>query len=141
MDTDEKEFATKVVEKENVRGPVNPLAVPIYASSTYELESAAHGAALSSLETIDGMSPWLYSRWGNPTADVAGKMITKIENGYGSFVTSSGMAAITTSLFAKLKAGDHVIAPQPVYGGTHEVFSKILPKSFIWKALQIRQCP
>ncbi|MFV2013825.1 MAG: PLP-dependent aspartate aminotransferase family protein [Candidatus Heimdallarchaeota archaeon] len=124
---DDKNFATKVVENLPVRGPVYPLSVPIYATSTYILDSAAHGAALSSRQEIEGKSPWFYSRWGNPTTEVAAAMITNLENGYGTHLTSSGMSAISTALFSKLKAGDHVIAPQPVYGGTHELFAKILP--------------
>jgi methionine-gamma-lyase len=37
------------------------------------------------------------------------------------------MSAITTALFTALKGGDHVVAPEPVYGGTHEIFTKVLP--------------
>ncbi|MHA2089365.1 MAG: trans-sulfuration enzyme family protein [Candidatus Kariarchaeaceae archaeon] len=124
----ERDFETKATRTHKVRGPVHPLAVPIYASSTYELESAKHGAALSELQKVDGQSPWLYSRWGNPTTDVTARAITHLENGYASFVTSSGMAAISTALFSALKGGDHIVAPNPVYGGTHELFQKILPQ-------------
>ena len=124
----EKKIATRVAENEKVRGPVTALATPIFASSTYLLDSAAHGARLASVEgPLDGESPWLYSRWGNPTTDVAARTINKLENGHTSFVTSSGMAAISTALFAHLQAGDHVVAPEPVYGGTHEVFKSVLP--------------
>jgi methionine-gamma-lyase len=124
----ERDFHTQATRSHKVRGPVHPLAVPIYASSTYELETARHGAALSELQEIDGLSPWLYSRWGNPTTDVTGRAITQLENGYATYVTSSGMAAISTALFTGLKGGDHVVAPNPVYGGTHELFQKILPQ-------------
>ncbi|MCE7736778.1 MAG: aminotransferase class I/II-fold pyridoxal phosphate-dependent enzyme [Candidatus Heimdallarchaeota archaeon] len=127
FNNDTKKFATKVVENIPIKTPVNPVTVPIYASSTYVLDSAAHGAALSSREEIEGKSLYLYSRWANPTSDVAAAMINKLENGYGTHITSSGMSAIVTSLFTKLKTGDHIVVPQPVYGGTHEVFAKILP--------------
>ena len=128
MDKSEHKFATKVVEHEKIRGPVEPLTPPIYATATYKLNSAAHGARLSSLEEPhEEEGPWLYSRWGNPTTDIAARIINKLENGYQTFVTSSGMAAVSTALFSHLKAGDHVVAPEPVYGGTHEIFSKTLP--------------
>jgi len=120
-------FGTKVVRNQKIRGPVHPLAVPIYSTSTYELDSAAHGAALSSHEEVGELSPWLYSRWGNPTNDAVASALTTIEPGYGSFLTSSGMSAITTAVFTHLKSGDHAIAPNPVYGGTHEIFASVLP--------------
>jgi len=128
MDDQTRKFATKAVEYEPVNGPVDPLATPIYVSSTFKLKNAAHGARLSSVQDpLDGESPYLYSRWGNPTTDVAARMINKLEQGHRTFTTSSGMAAVSTALFAHLQAGDHVIAPEAVYGGTHELFESTLP--------------
>ncbi|MHA2366078.1 MAG: trans-sulfuration enzyme family protein [Candidatus Hodarchaeales archaeon] len=124
-----KAFATRTVRQNPVRGPVNPLTTPIYASSTFELASAAHGATLSNMEQIEeGLSPWLYTRWGNPTTDAAATIITDLEEGFGTHVTPSGMAAITTILLSGLKKGDHIIAPKAVYGGTHSLIQKIILK-------------
>lgn len=113
-------------------GPVSPLAVPIFASSTWVLDSADHGALLSDRfsdrfdrthNTVEGgLSPWLYSRWDNPTSDVAATLITRLESAHKTFLFGSGMAAITTTLFGLLKAGDHCIVHSPIYGGTHETF-------------------
>jgi methionine-gamma-lyase len=116
----EEHFATKAVKRAELQGPILPVQVPIYATSTYQLVSADQGARLSELdETAKG---YLYSRWANPTNDSAAEVITRLESGYATHVTASGMAAISAALFSLLKAGDHVIAPNPVYGGTHEVF-------------------
>ncbi|MHA2502560.1 MAG: trans-sulfuration enzyme family protein [Candidatus Kariarchaeaceae archaeon] len=124
----EKGFETKAVEPEDIKGPVHALATPIFSNSTYRLESAAHGARLSSRADLEeGDSPWLYSRWGNPTTEIAARVLTKLEGGHESFVMSSGMAAVSTALLSHLQAGDHVIAPNQVYGGTHELFKTTLP--------------
>eukprot|EP01133_Synstelium_polycarpum_P001181 gene1181-1358_t len=113
----------------DIRGPVHPVATPIYLSSNYVFDSASHGATLcEQKETKDGQSPWIYTRWGNPTTDVAEQLITKLEGGVQTFVTASGMAAISTTLLALLKAGDHAVATSNIYGGTHEFFSDVLPK-------------
>jgi methionine-gamma-lyase len=120
-------FASKVVKRKSIIGLENAISTPIVASSTFTLENATHGALLSSLQDPGNSSPWLYTRWGNPTTDATGELINSLENGYKTFVTGSGMAAISTTILAIVRAGDHVIAPEPVYGGTHEIFEKILP--------------
>ena len=125
----EKDFATKAVEHITLPSPVNPLVTPIYANSTYKLDSAAHGKRLAALEDPQpGESPYLYSRWSNPTSDSVASLITRLEQGYKSYVTSTGMAAISTALFSFLRAEDHIVAPDPVYGGTHEIIANMLPE-------------
>ncbi|MDH5402352.1 MAG: aminotransferase class I/II-fold pyridoxal phosphate-dependent enzyme, partial [Candidatus Heimdallarchaeota archaeon] len=124
----EYNFSTKVVNEYTIQQSIHPIVGPIYTASTYILESAEHGAKLANLEDPEDKSPFLYSRWKNPTTDSTAKKLAILENGFGCHLTGSGMAAITTALFSQLKAGDHVIAPKPVYGGTHEVFAKVLPK-------------
>lgn len=122
-----EKFATKCVKNIPVQGVVNPVSPPIFSSSTYILDSAEHGAALSELSEIKGKSPYLYSRWGNPTNDIAANMINNLENGFGTHLTSSGMSAISTTLMSFLKSGDHIIVPHNVYGGTHEILDKFMP--------------
>ena len=53
---------------------------------------------------------WLYSRWINPTTDAAAQALNSLEGGHGTLLFSSGMAAISTALFAVLKSGDHVVS-------------------------------
>ena len=52
---------------------------------------------------------YLYQRWGNPTADAAADVIAQLEGAAGTMLFSSGMAAINTTLFSYLKAGDHLV--------------------------------
>jgi methionine-gamma-lyase len=120
---------SQFVHGPEIRGPARPLALPIYTSSTYRLESAHHGAVLCEREEVPkGSSPWLYSRWGNPTTDAVAQHIADIEGGAGCILTSSGMAAISTTLLTFLNPGDHIVCGSAIYGGTSELIRGFLQK-------------
>jgi len=68
----------------------------------------------------------MYLRYNNPTSEAVEIGINLLEKGAGSLVFASGMSAITTALQTFLKAGDHVVACNPLYGGTHEFLDKVL---------------
>ena len=53
---------------------------------------------------------YLYTRWGNPTVDAAADVIARLEGAKGTLLFASGCAAITTSLLAFAKAGDHIVS-------------------------------
>ena len=64
---------------------------------------------------------FFYSRWGSPTNQLASKIVTELEGAKaGTLTFASGMNAITSTLMSTLKAGEHVVAPKAVYGGTFE---------------------
>ena len=65
-----------------------------------------------------------YSRSANPTRDALAAAVSVLEGGYGSTVTSSGMAAIPL-ITALLSPNDYVIAPHDCYGGTFRLFSRL----------------
>jgi len=56
-----------------------------------------------------------YGRRGTPTSRSVEAAIATLENGFASKVSPSGLAAITTTLLAFLKPGDHILVPDPVY--------------------------
>ena len=125
-----KSFATKCASLYHPHdGAERGLAPPVYFGSTFLLDDAAHGARLHEKREApytdeDG---FVYSRWGAPTNEAAALQIAAIEGvddverGLGKcLLFNSGMCAITSSLMAVLKAGDHIIVPYTVYGGTHE---------------------
>lgn len=95
--------------------------------STYELDNAQHGARLHEKREAmyaDG-DGYVYSRWGSPTNEGAARQLAALEgvgpdSEGGCMLFSSGMAAISASLMAVCKAGDHGVFPYAVYGGTHE---------------------
>lgn len=101
-----------------------PLALPIYQTSTYSFDSIeALEAYLHGDETR-----YLYSRYENPTLRAVQEKIAELEKTEKCFVFSSGMAAITSSVFAFLKAGDEILASDSLYGRTQLFFESWLPR-------------
>ncbi|XP_064611866.1 L-methionine gamma-lyase-like [Liolophura sinensis] len=99
-----------------------PLVPPIYHASTYVLKSVEE---YCDVVTQGGH---IYSRLGNFTTDSAECAINAVEGGAGSLLFSSGMAAVSTAIMGCVSAGDHVVAPTPLYSGTFELFKSILPR-------------
>jgi len=71
--------------------------------------------------------PLLYA-YGNPTNTVAEKTVAALEGVDAALTFSSGMGAITTTLMALLKNGDHVVAQRDIYGGVNKFLAQWLPK-------------
>ena len=69
-----------------------------------------------------------YTRYGNPTNTVAEAAIAELEGADAALMFASGMGAITTSVLALLKGGDHVVAQRDIYGGAAKFFTQWLPK-------------
>ena len=114
-------------ETEAVRGAADPhknngpLATPIYQTSTFEVTDNEQQVRATSTDMF-------YTRYGNPTNTVAEKVIAELEGTDAAQLFSSGMNAITTSILALLKSGDHVVAQRDIYGGATKFFSQWLPK-------------
>lgn len=68
---------------------------------------------------------WDYSRAGNPTRDALERCLAGLEGGVDAIAYASGCAA-TTSVLLTLKAGDHVVVGDDVYGGTFRIFDKVV---------------
>jgi methionine-gamma-lyase len=101
--------------------------LPIFASSSFEFADIAHG-----IDVFAGKEQaHFYSRYANPTIDAVAQKIADLE-GFGLHKTmrgvmvSSGMAAISTLLMGVLKTGDKLLTQGNLYGGTTELFNKIL---------------
>ena len=71
---------------------------------------------------------FLYSRHFNPTNSVLARYLAAMEFSESAVTTASGMAAISSSLLQLCKAGDHIVASDTVYGGTHAFLQEILPQ-------------
>ena len=89
-------------------------AVPIYQTSSYVFNNSEHAAKVFGLEEPG----FIYTRLNNPTNDILEQRLATLEGGIGAVVTASGTAAITTALLVLLKAGDHIVASNSLYGGT-----------------------
>jgi len=98
-----------------------PLATPIYQTSTFEVSD--NDEQLRATHTDH-----FYTRYGNPTNTAAEKTIAALEGMDAALTFSSGMGAITTTLMALLKSGDHIVAQRDIYGGVSKFLSQWLPK-------------
>jgi len=98
-----------------------PLSTPIYQTSTFEVTDSDQQVRATSTDMF-------YTRYGNPTHTVAEKAIAELEGADAALLFASGMGAITTSLLALLKSGDHVVAQRDIYGGATKFLSQWLPK-------------
>jgi methionine-gamma-lyase len=73
-------------------------------------------------------SAYIYTRYGNPTLAIAEAKLAALEGAEAAIVTASGMAAISSSLLAVLKAGDEVISTRQTYGGTYRLMRDNFPR-------------
>lgn len=105
-------FSTRLVHASAPADPLGAVNVPIYQSSTFAFQSAAHGAALFA-GTEDG---FIYTRLGNPTIRALEATVAGLEGGYGGIATSSGMGAVSVLYMTLLGAGAHMVSTASVYG-------------------------
>ena len=99
-------------------------AVPIYQTTSYVFNDSDHAANLFGLAEAG----FIYTRLNNPTNDILEQRLAKLEGGIGAVVTASGTAAISTALLTLLKAGDHIVASNSLYGGTYNLLNVTLPR-------------
>jgi methionine-gamma-lyase len=107
----------------NRRGVNGPIVTEIIRSSTFTFSSTEE----MKLWAEGKNKAYIYTRYGNPTLTVAQKKIAALEGAEAAIVTSSGMAAISSSLLAALKAGDEVISTAQLYGGSYRLMRDIFP--------------
>lgn len=94
---------------------------PIYQTSTFHYpaeysEAAAHGEV------------HIYSREGNPTVGGAADVVRELEGGEAAKLFASGMGAISATILSLVRAGDEVLAPDALYGGTAGLLTELLPR-------------
>jgi len=117
MTTLRKGFSTRAIhdgqEPDAMTGAVS---VPIYATSTYQQD-----------ELGKPRLGYEYSRVSNPTRDRLETNLASLEGGVAARVFASGMAAVT-AFCQMMKAGDHVVAGDNLYGGTPRFFNQVMAK-------------
>lgn len=96
------------------------VAPPIIQTSTFAFDNCRQGA-----ERFAGRDAgFIYTRMGNPTIARLEEAVATLERGYGGLATGSGMAALTTTLFAILSSGDHLVGTSSVYGPSRVVIER-----------------
>jgi OAH/OAS sulfhydrylase len=102
----------------------NARAVPIYQTTSYTFDDAAHGARLFALEEFGN----IYTRIMNPTTDVFEQRIAALEGGVAAVATASGQAAQLTAITTLASAGDNIVSTSYLYGGTYNQFKVALER-------------
>lgn len=127
-------FSSLAIHAGHKQDPNYAHLVPIYASSTFEYDTAEQG-----MRRFSGQEEgYIYSRWGNPTTSEAENKIAAMEcfgvtDASGrplevkALLHASGMAAITTLFLSNLKSGDKILSHFSLYGGSQELMDKLLP--------------
>jgi cystathionine beta-lyase/cystathionine gamma-synthase len=101
----------------------HPVVPAIYQTTTFELDDAAY----ADIQGGGGLHQTWYSRFGNPTVEAAAAEVARLHGASRSLMTSSGMAAIATTLLTLLRSGDTLVAACQVYGDTDDLLSRDLP--------------
>ena len=100
-------------------------AVPIYQTASYVFNDSAHAAARFALQEPGN----IYTRLTNPTQDVFEQRMATLEGGAGALAVASGAAAITYAFSNIVRAGDHIVSANTIYGGTYNLLAHTLPAS------------
>jgi O-succinylhomoserine sulfhydrylase len=99
-------------------------SAPMYLTSSFCFDEAEEMRAAFADENDNN----IYSRFSNPNVDEFIKKMCALEGAEAGFATASGMAAVFASMFALLKQGDHLICCSSVFGSTHTMVTKFLPR-------------
>jgi O-succinylhomoserine sulfhydrylase len=123
-DYDEFDFETRAVRAGQHRSGEGEHSEAIFPTSSYVFGSAAEAAA-----RFSGDQPGnIYSRFTNPTVRTFEERLASLEGGECCVATSSGMAAILATCAGLLKAGDHIVSSQSIFGTTTVLFSTWLAR-------------
>ncbi|WP_426956475.1 O-acetylhomoserine aminocarboxypropyltransferase/cysteine synthase family protein [Muricoccus radiodurans] len=95
------------------------VAVPIYQTTSYQFDDAAHAARLFALQELGNV----YTRIMNPTNDALEQRIAALEGGAAALVLASGQAATAFTIQNLAHAGDNVVSSTDLYGGTWNMFA------------------
>ena len=100
-------------------------STPLFLTSSFTYDSAEEMAAAFADDTLDVN---IYSRFSNPTVDEFINKIVALEGAEDGVATGTGMAAIFGTFMTFLSKGDHIISASAVFGSTHTILTKYLPK-------------
>jgi O-acetylhomoserine (thiol)-lyase len=118
---DKNGFTTTILHSDR-RSQVEHGAVhkPIHPSSQYAFSSSRELAAV-----FQGKSGFTYARQGTPTTGALEAKVTQMEGGQGTVSFATGMAALTATFFTLLRAGDHLISSQYIFGNTNSLLGTL----------------
>lgn len=115
---------TELIRIQSEKSSFREHSVPIYMSSSFTFESGEQMAAVFAEEEAGKV----YSRYDNPNSEELVQKMCALEGAEAGVALASGMAAVFASVAGLLQSGDHLIACRSVFGSTHQLLVKILPK-------------
>ena len=119
-----KHFETEAIRTQSERSQYSEHSTPLYLTSSFIFDDAEDMRASFAEEKEKN----LYSRFTNPnTTEFVDKMV-QMEGAESGYAFATGMAAIFSTFGALLSSGDHVVSCRSVFGSTHTLFTKYLPK-------------
>lgn len=106
------------------QSPEKEHSSPLFLTSSFCYDDAEEMRAVFA----DEKEAFIYSRFSNPNVQEFTDRLCALEGAEAGFATASGMAAITASFLSLLKKGDHLLSCNAIFGSTHTVITKYLPK-------------
>lgn len=100
-------------------------STPLFLTSSFVYDSAEDMAAAF---TDDSLDVNIYSRFSNPTVDEFVDKVCALEGAEAGVATGTGMAAVFSTFMTFLSQGDHILSASAVFGSTHTILTKYLPK-------------
>ena len=116
---------TLAIRTQTARTGEKEHATPLFLTSSFVYDSAEDMAAAFADDSLDVN---IYSRFSNPTVDEFIKKVCLLEGAEDGIATATGMAAISATFMTFLAKGDHIISASAVFGSTHTILTKYLPK-------------
>ncbi|GAA3944919.1 aminotransferase class I/II-fold pyridoxal phosphate-dependent enzyme [Chitinophaga oryziterrae] len=124
MDKDQYRPETNAVRIQTERTWQMEHSTPLFLTSSFTYDSAEEMRATFADETDNN----IYSRFSNPNVDEFVQKVCSLEKAEAGYATASGMSAIFASFMALMNAGDHLISASSIFGSTHTIITKFLPK-------------
>ena len=124
MSDEQTHFETLAIRTQAPVSAEREHSVPLYLTSSFRFDDAEHARALFAEEVAGN----IYSRYANPNTDEFVRKLCLLEGGDDGIATASGMSAVFTAIAARVSSGDHVLASRALFGSTHQIFTRILPK-------------
>jgi O-succinylhomoserine sulfhydrylase len=116
--------ATQLVHGGTMRSSFGENAEALFLTSGFVYDNAEQAEA-----TFKGeVAHYQYSRFGNPTVSMLEQRLALIEGAEACIATATGMAAVSSTMLAHLKAGDRVVAARALFGSCHWIVSTLLPR-------------
>ncbi|SDH03553.1 trans-sulfuration enzyme family protein [Chitinophaga filiformis] len=99
-------------------------STPLFLTSSFTYDNAEEMRATFADETDNN----IYTRFSNPNVDEFVNKVCALEGAEAGYATASGMSAVFASFMALMNAGDHLVSASSIFGSTHTVITKFLPK-------------